>query len=130
MNVDAWQVVQEQYGDILDLATNRAIAFDTQCLDDWDTNAEVNLDRILVVNFGLSNENMASSTEEALNLINPYKLWQVASYSNCGGYDNHGVICFDCFVYLHYQNAYNIVVSALDTDSVANTVVLSDPLIS
>ena len=34
--------------------------------------------------------------------------------------------CFDCFVYLHYANTYNILISSLATDAVANLAVLQD----
>jgi hypothetical protein len=43
-----------------------------------------------------------------------------------GGYDNHAMQCFDCFIYLHYANAYNILISSLATDAVANLTVLQD----
>lgn len=69
---------------------------------------------------------MVESTETQLDAINPYRLWQVMSYNNVGGYDNHAFSCWDCFSFLHYANRYNIVISSMPTDSVANTVVLQD----
>ena len=47
-----------------------------------------------------------------------------------GGFENHAYICFDCFGYLHYANAYNILISSMASDSVANVTVLSDSRIS
>jgi hypothetical protein len=43
-----------------------------------------------------------------------------------GGYDNHAYTCFDCIGYLHYANNYNILISSMTTDSVANISVLTD----
>ena len=36
------------------------------------------------------------------------------------------MICYDCFNYLHYANAYNVLISSVSTDAIANQVVLSD----
>jgi hypothetical protein len=74
----------------------------------------------------LSNELMASSLVTQLDVINPYRLWQAQSYSNVSGSDKHSMKCFDCFSFLHYANAYNVLVSSMTTDSVANRVVLGD----
>jgi len=69
---------------------------------------------------------MAHNTNVELNMINPYRLWSVVSYDNCGGDDHHYVICYFCIIKFHYNNEYNIVISALEKDSVANEVVLSN----
>lgn len=78
----------------------------------------------------LSNEDMTSSLFISLDLINPYRLWQAQTYSNVSGYNNHAYTCYDCIGYLHYANTYDILISSLATDSVANTVVLSDSRIA
>jgi len=69
---------------------------------------------------------MSHNTIVELNMINPYRLWAVTSYDNCGGDDHHYVICYFCIIKFHYNNEYNIVISALEKDSVANEVVLSN----
>lgn len=38
----------------------------------------------------------------------------------------HAYSCFDCFGFLHYANAYNIVISSMPTDSIANLPVLQN----
>jgi hypothetical protein len=68
---------------------------------------------------------MSSKTYEKLHQINPYRLWEVITYDNIGGYDNHAYECFDCFGYLHYANKYNILIASMATDSIANTSVLN-----
>jgi len=75
---------------------------------------------------GIDNEQMSSSTWTELHKINPYRRWQVISYDNIGGYDNHAYECLDCFGYLHYANKYNILIASMETDSVANTRVLNN----
>lgn len=109
-------------------AAKRVLDFDQKCQDDWYENAEINSARIIQLNAdaNFSNQQMVASTETQLDLINPYRLWQVMSYQNVGGYDNHAYQCFDCIGYLHYANRYNIVVSSMATDSVANLTVLQD----
>jgi hypothetical protein len=69
---------------------------------------------------------MVESTIAQLDAINPYRLWQVQSYNNVSGFENHAFICYDCIDYLHYANTYNILISSMATDSVANMTVLSD----
>ena len=34
-------------------------------------------------------------------------------YNNCGGYDNHYVSCWNCNIYLHFENKKNIVIGAV-----------------
>ena len=63
---------------------------------------------------------MVLLTTDQLTQINPYRLWQVVSYDNISGSDVHYVICCECEAYFHYGNKYDIVVSSLDVDSVAN----------
>jgi hypothetical protein len=74
----------------------------------------------------LSNEQMASSLVYQFDVINPYRLWQAQSYTNVSGSDKHSMKCFDCFSFLHYANTYNVLVSSMKADSVANRVVLGD----
>ncbi len=69
---------------------------------------------------------MVVSTTDQLDGINPYRLWQVQSYSNVSGFDHHAYICYDCIGYMHYANSYNILISSMATDSIANVAVLSD----
>ena len=73
---------------------------------------------------------MSMQTYSQLVMINPYRLWQVTTYDNIGGFDNHAWTCYYCYAFLHYANKYNIFVSSLATDSVANTGVLDAPLIA
>lgn len=103
-NPDAWQVVQDQYGEGLATAGNRIKSFDQKCLDDWYVNAETNSYRLLTENAdsGFSDEQMSDSISTTMNEINPYKLWLSNVYSNIGGFDNHCVICYDCIMYLHW----------------------------
>ncbi len=42
------------------------------------------------------------------------------------GFNNHAYTCFDCIGYLHYANTYNILISSMTTDSVANTAAVND----
>lgn len=69
---------------------------------------------------------MVDSTMSQLDAINPYRLWQVQSYNNVSGPENHAYICFDCIAYLHYANNYNILISSVATDSVPNLTVVHD----
>lgn len=47
-------------------------------------------------------------------------------YANVSGFNNHAFNCYDCISYLHYANTYNIVLSSLATDSIANVAVTTD----
>ena len=47
-------------------------------------------------------------------------------YANVAGGDKHFVKCYDCILYIHYANAYNIVLASLSVDSVANVTVTTD----
>jgi len=42
------------------------------------------------------------------------------------GNENHAMKCSDCFIYLSYADNYNILISSLATDAVANSTVLQD----
>ena len=46
-------------------------------------------------------------------------------YDNIGGFDQHTYICNDCFDFLHYAERYNIVIEAVDLNSVANNDLLN-----
>ena len=86
-------------------------------------NSEINSSRILQLNADnhLGNEDMSVVTMTQLDIINPYRRWLVTSYNNVSGFNNHAYICYDCIGYLHYANAYNILIGSLDLESVANT---------
>lgn len=127
-NDQAYKVVQEEYGKTLLNAAKRITDFDQKAVDDWYKNAEVNSSRILQLNAdaGLDNEHMSSSTAEQLQTIDPYRRWQVISYNNIGGFNDHAYECLDCIGYLHYANKYNIVIMSMPKDSDANLTVLQD----
>ena len=72
---------------------------------------------------------MASDVSVILDAINPYRLWQTSVYNNISGFDNHAYDCYDCIGYLHYANRYDIVISALDSASVALTNAVQSPVL-
>ena len=61
-----------------------------------------------------------------MDMVNPYRLWEAMVYTNVAGGDKHFVKCYDCILYIHYANAYNIVLASLSVDSVANVAVTTD----
>ena len=96
--------------------------YDQKSITDWDENAQINSSRILqlLADAHVSNEDMASSTFEQMDQINPYRLWHVTAFNNLSGNDKHWHICYDCYFYLHYGgNRYDIVISSLDPKSKA-----------
>ena len=72
---------------------------------------------------------MAGSIYSEMMMINPYRLWSVTVYDNIAGYNEHAMSCYFCYLYLHYNNRYNIIVDSLDPESVGNSTVLQDPMI-
>jgi hypothetical protein len=72
---------------------------------------------------------MASQVTSLMNTINPYKLWQTNVYNNISGYNVHAYECFDCIGYLHYANRYDILIAALDTDSVVYEAAVNSPVL-
>ena len=53
-------------------------------------------------------------------MIYPWKLWQTQVYDNCGGYDDHTIVCEECIFFLHFQNRYNVVIDGVDKTSKPN----------
>jgi hypothetical protein len=44
-NVNAWMVVQNKFGGILDAAAQYVLKWDQKCMDEWYANAKINSDR-------------------------------------------------------------------------------------
>lgn len=97
--------------------------FDSKCMSEWKANTKVNSDRLLIqgASAGLNNKDMSEFVTQNLGVISPYRFWLTNVYNNIGGDDNHHVTCYDCFINLHFQNKYNVVISSLMNNTVANT---------
>lgn len=97
-------------------------------MTEWYENTEVNSDRILTRGSAdnLDNADMATYVIDQLSYITPFRLWDIQVYDNIVGDDLHQVQCNDCFFYMHYNNRYDIVISSLSNDTVANLNVTQD----
>jgi len=97
-------------------------------MTEWYENTEVNSDRILTRGSAdnLDNADMAKYVIAQLSTITPFRLWDIQVYDNIVGDDLHQITCNDCFFYMHYNNRYDIVISSLSNDTVANLNVTQD----
>ena len=128
-NESAYRVVDSQYGDILLAAGDRIIEFDKKCQDEWWNNSLVNQGRMVQVfaDAHLSNADMALQLYNTLDQVNPYRLWQASSYDKGVHYgSNQYNRCYHCSLYQNYADSYNILISSLPKDSVANLLVVQD----
>jgi len=64
---------------------------------------------------------MSDYIVSTMNMINPYRFWTTVVYDNISGSNVEYVICYDCFIMLHYDSKFDIVVSSVGNTTVANT---------
>lgn len=51
-------------------------------------------------------------------------------YNDITGFEKHTIICTDCLNYLHYNRRYNIIISAVNSEFIANNDLLNDDIIT
>lgn len=106
----------------------RICEYDAMCLSNWLKNTQKNVKNWLVVAAEIEDSNFDMAKLLFANLVNefPFRLWEVTVSDKVKDSTISDVKCIDCFNFTDYNGTYNVDVSSLANDTVANLTITTN----